>query len=122
MADYAKQLEEGLAGLDGFIAAALADSDSGMTLGTVGGGNDFDIEVGAAANTDVVRAKAKAMKALKLDDSIEDILISLHSQYHLIRPLRDNPKVFLYLALRRENANLALARMRLRQVEEHVTV
>lgn len=122
MSNYSKQLKEELADLDGFIAAALADSDSGMALGTVGGGNDFDIEVGVAANTEVVKAKAKAMRALKLDDSIEDILISLGSQYHLIRPLSSNPAVFLYLAVKRENANLALSRMRLKALDSKIKV
>jgi predicted regulator of Ras-like GTPase activity (Roadblock/LC7/MglB family) len=122
MADYESQLEDGLAGLDGFIAAAIADTESGMALGTVGGSNDFDIEVAAAANTEVVKAKGRAMTALQLDDEIEDILISLEGQYHLIRPLSGRPDVFIYLALSRSNSNLALARMRLKELESNVKV
>lgn len=122
MADYSKQLKDGLGDLSGFIAAALADSDSGMALGTVGGGKEFDIDVAVAANTEVVKAKGKAMKALKLDDAIEDILITLSGQYHLIRPLSGNPEVFLYLVLNRSSANLALARMRLKSVEGEISV
>jgi hypothetical protein len=120
--DYSKILQDEFSSLGGFIAAAIADSDSGMALGTAGGTKNFDIDVAAAANTEVVKAKAEAMKALKLDDAIEDILISLGSQYHLIRPLADNPEVFIYLALKRSEANLALARMRLKSMEGNVSV
>jgi len=62
--------------LDGFIAAALVDSSSGMMLESIVVGN-FPIEVAAAANTQVVQAKLKAMDAIDLgDDHIEDILCS----------------------------------------------
>jgi hypothetical protein len=120
--DYSKILKDEFSSLGGFIAAAIADSDSGMALGTAGGTKNFDIDVAAAANTEVVKAKAEAMKALKLDDAIEDILISLGDQYHLIRPLTDNPAVFIYLALKRSEANLALARMRLKSMEGDVSL
>lgn len=71
--------------IDGALTAALVDSNSGMSLGHVGTG--LDIEVATAGNTEVVRAKLKTIKALKLDDEIEDILISLGRQYHIIRPV-----------------------------------
>lgn len=102
---------------DGFIGACLVDSDSGMCLGIHGGGPDLNLEVAAAANTEVVRAKRKAMRALNLKDEIEDILITLGKQYHLVRPLRANAGVFFYLALDRGKANLALARMTLARAE-----
>jgi hypothetical protein len=103
--------------LDGFLAAAMVDSSSGMMLESLVVG-DFPIEIAAAANTEVVRAKLKAMDAIGLgDEHIEDILISLHTQYHLIRPLESNREIFLYLALERDRANLALARLSLKKVE-----
>lgn len=109
---------EKLRTIDGYIGACLVDSDSGMALGLDGGGPEFDIELAAASNTEVVRAKRKAMQLLKLNDEIEDILVTLGRQYHLIRPLKGRPAVFLYIALNRAQANLAMARMVLKDADK----
>jgi CheY-like chemotaxis protein len=117
-------IKDGLAKLnsiDGFVGAALVDSESGMLLGSEGGGS-LNLEVAAAGNTEVVRAKRKTMTNLALKDQIEDILISLGRQYHLIRPLRSRPTLFFYVALDRARANLAMARISLADVEKDLQV
>lgn len=111
-----------LSGLDGFIGACLVDSDSGMTLGMEGGGGVLNLEVAAAGNTEVVRAKRQTMASLALKDAIEDILISLGKQYHLIRPLKVKPSVFFYVALDRSKSNLAMARLALADVEKDLQI
>jgi hypothetical protein len=110
--------------IDGAVGAALVDHSSGMALGTVGGGKSFDLTVAAAGNTDVVRAKLRAMEMLHISEKVEDILITLDSQYHLIRPLtgRSGQGLFLYLVLRKEQANLAMARHRLRAIEQSLEI
>lgn len=108
--------------LDGFIGACLVDSESGMTLEALGGGKRLDLEMAAAGNTEVVRAKRKIMQSLGLKDKIEDILISLGGQYHIIRPLTVNDTIFVYLALDRESASLGLARLKLREYEKTVEI
>lgn len=88
MANLETSLKECLSAIDGATAAALVDYTSGMALGTLGGTKDFNLEVAAAGNTDVVRAKLRTMEHLGLNEEIEDILITLSSQYHMIRLLK----------------------------------
>lgn len=107
--------------LDGFVGAALVDAESGMLLGSEGGGG-MNLEIAAAGNTEVVRAKRKTMNNLGLKDGIEDILISLGKAYHLIRPLRSRSTLFFYVALDRQRANLAMARIILADVEKELQV
>jgi hypothetical protein len=108
--------------IDGAIAACVVDSNSGMMLGAEGGAGVVDLEIAAAGNTEVVRAKRKTMSALKLDDSIEDILITLGKHYHLIRPLSSNDALFIYLVLDKSKGNLAMARHQLTQTEKSLVV
>ncbi|NUP06592.1 MAG: DUF4388 domain-containing protein [Polyangiaceae bacterium] len=107
--------------IDGFVGAALVDSESGMLLGQEGGGG-LNLEVAAAGNTEVVRAKRKTMSNLNLKESIEDMLISLSKQYHLIRPLRSRSTLFFYVVLDRQRSNLAMARIALADVEKELQV
>ena len=112
-------LNESLAKLlevDGALCAALVDSSSGMLMGSVGSG--VDMELAAAGNTEVVRAKLKTMRMLNLNDQIDDILITLGKQYHIIRPVAANEGVFFYLVLDKSRSNLALARRKVVDVEK----
>ncbi len=108
--------------IDGAVGVALVDHESGMSLGQAGGGDLLNLEVAGAGNTTVVRSKMKVMRDLGLDDTIEDILITLGKQYHLIRPLASAPNLFLYLALIRDRANLAMARHQLMAVEKKLAL
>ncbi|WP_405491505.1 hypothetical protein [Nocardia sp. NBC_00511] len=110
--------------IDGAIGAAVVDYNSGMALGMLGSSKALDLQVAAAGNTEVVRAKMRTMEQLGLNDQIEDILITLNGQYHIIRPMtgRKSKGLFLYLALDRNRANLAMARHRLKGIEEDLEV
>ncbi|WP_406196737.1 hypothetical protein OH807_10410 [Kitasatospora sp. NBC_01560] len=119
MANLETALKEAMS-IDGAIGIALVDYGSGMALGSLGDGGELDLNVAAAGNTDVVRAKMRAMELLNLhDNEIEDILVSLTSQYHLLRPLTmpNGRGLFLFLALNRTRSNLAMARHQLKRIE-----
>ncbi|MEV7867855.1 hypothetical protein AB0P17_17520 [Streptomyces sp. NPDC088124] len=115
-------LKEAMA-IDGALGVAVVDYESGLSLGTLGGGQGLDLEVAAAGNTEVVRAKIRTLATLDMDDSVVDILITLGKQYHLLRPLiSSHGTLFLYLALDRTRANLALARHNLKRIEAELAV
>ncbi|MFJ9443647.1 hypothetical protein ACIRRH_17490 [Kitasatospora sp. NPDC101235] len=124
MTDAAGALKQAMTSIEGAIGAALVDYNSGMALATLDGPGGLDLNVAAAGNTDVVRAKMRTMDMLGLQDGIEDILITLTSQYHLIRPLtgRTGKGLFLYLALDKSRANLAMARHQLTRIEADLEV
>ncbi|MQS15441.1 hypothetical protein F7Q99_25025 [Streptomyces kaniharaensis] len=124
MTDAAGALKQAMTSIEGAIGAALVDYSSGMALATLDGPGGLDLNVAAAGNTDVVRAKMRTMDMLGLQDGIEDILITLSSQYHLIRPLtgRTGKGLFLYLALDKGRANLAMARHQLTRIEADLEV
>jgi hypothetical protein len=114
MATIKQSLDEILE-LDGAMCAAVVDSTSGMMLGSAGSG--IDLEVAAAGNTEVVRAKLKTMRALGLSDVIEDMLITLGKQYHILRPMARKEGVFIYAVLDKSRSNLAMARRKILDVE-----
>lgn len=109
-------------GIDGALATALVDYESGMSLGQAGSGIDLDIA--AAGNTDVVRAKIRTMQHLGLSGKIEDILITLDTQIHLIRLLQSQSGsgLFLYLVLDKSRSNLAMARRQLLNLERDLDI
>ncbi|MDO4916949.1 MAG: hypothetical protein Q3974_04960 [Rothia sp. (in: high G+C Gram-positive bacteria)] len=112
-----------LLSIEGANGAALVDISSGMALAS-GGNPGFDLTVAAAGNSNVVRAKLKTMSDLGLEGNIEDIMITLNSQYHLINVLNssDTTGLFVYLVLDRNTANLALARHKLNNIASRISL
>lgn len=106
-----------LSAIDGFIGASLVDSDSGMVLAKLGGGS-IDLDVASSGNAEVLKCKRRVAATLKLNESIDDILVSLGRQYHIVRPLERNETLFLYLVLDRGKSNLAMARHELKAFEQ----
>ncbi|MDR2165013.1 MAG: hypothetical protein LBO79_05165 [Zoogloeaceae bacterium] len=119
MSTIQASLKEALT-ISGSLVVAVVDANSGLLLGSEGSG--IDIELAAAGNTEVVRAKLATMKSLSLDDVIEDILITLGKQYHIIRPIAKSKGIFLYFVLDKNKANLALARRKLQEIEGSIEI
>lgn len=106
--------------LDGAMCAAVVDANSGMLLGKAGAG--LNLEVAAAGNTEVVRAKIKTMKALGLNGHIEDILITLDTQYHIITMVQSKEGLFIYTVLDKAKSNLAMARYKASEAQSKLAI
>lgn len=92
----------------GFIAASLVDLESGMTLAVKAVRSDFDLTAASAYNSELVKQKLKIMATLGINGTIEDMLITLSDQIHLIKMI--SKSTFLYLAVDRSQSNLAIVR------------
>jgi hypothetical protein len=112
--DLTAALDESMA-IAGAMAVVIVDMNSGMAVGKAGDGLDLDLA--AAGNSQILRAVIGSMRSLGIREDLEDILITLSSQYHLIRPLGAGKALFLYLVLNKGRANLTLARRSLVRVE-----
>jgi hypothetical protein len=104
-----ENFEKVAAEIPGFIAAALVDLDSGMTLGMKSLRSDFDLTAASAYNSEMVKQKQKIMRALNLNTTLEDMLMTLGDQIHLIKLV--TPSTFIYLAADRSATNIAIIRV-----------
>ncbi len=93
-----------------------------MSLGHIGGQGRIDMEIAAAGNCQVVKAKMSTMRSLGISGNIQDILITLDDQMHLIRPSRTMPSIFLYVAIDKAKGNLAMARLKLQSAEAELRI
>lgn len=119
MADINSSLAD-LLTIDGSKGACIVDYASGMMLGSQGAG--VDLELAAAGNSEVVKAKMDTMKKLGISGDIEDMLITLEDQMHIIRPAHNHEGLFIYLVLDKAKANLALARRKVTDVDKNLEV
>jgi hypothetical protein len=102
--------------VNGVIATAAVDLESGMTLAAKTNRGEFDLAAASAYNSELVKQKMKIMRTLNLKSTLEDMLITLSDQFHLIKFLPGGTS-FLYLAVDRSGTNLAIVR---NSVNKHV--
>ncbi|MEN8655647.1 hypothetical protein ABCR94_35015 [Streptomyces sp. 21So2-11] len=113
--------------LPGARGAAVVDWTSGLALGTVGDSPNSDHEVTAAETAELARM-ATEHPVFSPDAGegmpVEDVIVTNRSGYHLLRFVETafDSTVFLYLWLDRDLGNLALARIRLRDLAERLVL
>lgn len=91
-------------------AVAVVEAASGATLAAYSSTTSLHLETAAAYSAEVVKQKQKALAALQLtDEKIEDILMTLSTQLHLIKLSADGRKL-IYLVVDAHDTNLAVAR------------
>ncbi|MGW7270130.1 hypothetical protein ACWGH5_06400 [Streptomyces sp. NPDC054864] len=138
--------------LPGARGAAIVDWTSGLALGSVGDPPGGDHEATAAETAEVARSAAEYQAFAPRDDEldsgldtgpdsgldsgpdseqgdrkglpVEDLMLTTRTGFHLIRFVETtfDSSVFLYLWLDRHTGNLALARMRLRDLSERLVL
>lgn len=110
--------------IDGATAVALVDCESGMAIATSGNPRKLDLNLAAAAASNVLKAQQQAIVDLDLEETIEDVLVTLGGQYHLMRPLTDSSGegLAVFLMLNKAKSNLAMARFKLSKIEKALTV
>lgn len=113
MAKINQALEE-LMAIDGAVAVSIVDSNNGFMLGAQG--KDLDLEYASAGNTELYHAKQKIMKNLGIQEKIEDFLITMDTQYHILRPVHHLNGVFIYFVLSKSKGTLALARRQISDI------
>ena len=94
--------------INGFIGASIVDLESGLPLASSSVRPDFDLEVASAFNSETVKDKKRTIDALGIEGELEDVLLTLNTQLHLLKMLDDD--LFIYLAADRQATNLALLR------------
>jgi predicted regulator of Ras-like GTPase activity (Roadblock/LC7/MglB family) len=109
-----------LINFDGAMLAALVDSDSGMILGRAG--NGVEMELAAAGASVMLKARRATIKSLGLTDAIDDLLVTLTTQLHIIRPLSSKPAIFLYMVVDREKSSLAMARFKASEADAKIVL
>lgn len=122
--DNIKESIQSALSIEGTIGVAIGDWGTGFSLGQATSNeqafSNGKLEQAIALNSEVIKAKNRAREGLAIAAPIEDILITLTDQYHLIRICEMMEGVFFYLAMDREKANLGLARLKLRQLEKNL--
>lgn len=115
--------------LTGARGASVVEWTSGLALGTIGAAPNGDPETTAAETAELARmtvehtafapAGGDAEFAAK-GAPVEDVIVTTQTCYHLLRFVETgfDSAVFFHLWLDRREGNLALARIRLRDLAE----
>ena len=107
--------------LEGVKGVALADYRSGESLNLesrMSGNLDFAV----AADSGIIRAKINYIHQFGILDAVEEIVISLVNEYHLIKLLKRYEGLFLYLVLDRTRSNLALTKLKLLEIDDKLVL
>lgn len=105
---------EGVMSIDGTVAAAHVDWVSGECLWSCGDGV-VDVSKTIDSSVNIVRIKA-SREETATNGNLEDVLITLPSQYHILHRCGRDMNCFVYLVVDRTTGNLALARRKLASI------
>jgi hypothetical protein len=108
----------GLLANEGVIACALVDAGSGLALAReVRDASSIDIDLVAAAATQLLRAHRLAARQSGFADPVDEIIVNAGSRQQLLRMVARHPGLFLCAVLDAGRSNLALTRYKLLEAE-----
>ncbi|WP_428225133.1 hypothetical protein [Flavobacterium sp.] len=120
MSEFLKQFgEECQKNIPGYIAIAVTETKSGICYYSNSAVANFDPELASSFNLEVVKAKLNAISALGLKETIDDILITLSSQIHILDVSEDG-SYFIYLAVDSTRANLGMTKALLNKYKKEI--
>ena len=120
MADFISTFLEDLKNnIPGFIATSITETATGMSFGSLSLDSKFDVELAGSHNLEVVKAKQNIIKTLELDEKIDDIMLTLTNQIHLIS-ISEKGDYFIYLAVDIKKGNLGLTRSVLKKFTKNL--
>ncbi len=121
MSDFLTTLmEEFKTNVYGFIAVSVIEIKTGMSYCSLSLDPTFNPEAASIYNLEVIKAKFAAIKALGLNEKIDDVLITLTNQLHII-DVSDNGEYFVYLAVDSSKANLGMTRAILKKYSKDIS-
>ena len=121
MSDFLKQFgDEIKKNVPGYVAVAVTEIKSGISYFSDSVLDGFDPELASAFNLEVVKAKLNAISALGLDQRIDDIMITLTNQIHII-DISENNEYFIYLAVDSNKANLGMTKALLNKYKKEIS-
>lgn len=106
--------------IPGVRGATLVDCSTGLAVAAAGVAGAPDRNQDAAGTSDVVRVvlASPALSASPVGDEVQEIIVSGTFGYHLLVCVGRafGNQLFLHVVLDRDSGNLALARLRVREI------
>jgi predicted regulator of Ras-like GTPase activity (Roadblock/LC7/MglB family) len=108
--------------VDGLMGCAVVDTATGLVIThKVREEHPVDIELAAAACTQVLRVHDRHARDMGLSDAVHEIMTSTPTRHHLIRSLSRHSGLFVFALLDKQRSNLALARYKLMEAEQSLS-
>jgi hypothetical protein len=108
---------ERLRKVDGYRAACLVDSETGVVLGSHGHTGELDIHTAAGGYAEVYRSERAALARLDPGERLEDIVLTTHDRFDVLHAVTAQPALFIFVVLDRRPGNLMMARFALAAAE-----
>ena len=110
MADLLQEFGETITqNVPGFLALSIMEIRNGICYYSKSANKNYDIDLGASFILEMVRAKLNGINALQQQQKIEDITITLTSQFHIVNVSEQN-EYLIYLAVDATIANLTMTK------------